>query len=80
MDRELYTQQCVVVCKLIRGAKERYYSELSSDPRELFKTLETLLNGKTERLYPPVTSPEVLPNRFADYFEQKITNVTLEQN
>ena len=53
-------------------------TELSSDPRELFRTLETLLNGKTERLYPPVTCPEVLPNRFADYFEQKITNIRAE--
>lgn len=82
VERELYTQQCAVVCKLIRGAKERYYSELiadlSSDPRELFRTLETLLNGKTERLYPPVTSLEVLPNRFADYFKQKITNIRAE--
>ena len=82
VDRELYTQQCAVVCKLIRGAKERYYSELiaelSSDPRELFRTLETLLKGRTERLYPPVTSPEVLPNRFADYFEQKISNIRTE--
>ena len=24
VDRELYTQQCTFVCKLIRGAKERY--------------------------------------------------------
>ena len=82
VDRELYTQQCAVVCKSIPEAKERYYSELiaelSSDPRELFRTLETLLNGKTERLYPSVTSPEVLPNRFADYFEQKITNIRAE--
>ena len=71
-----------IVCKLIRGAKERYYSELvaepSSDPRELFRTLETLLKGRTERLYPPVTSPEVLPSRFADYFEQKISNIRTE--
>ena len=37
VDRELYTQQCAVVCKLI--PKERCYlkliTELSSDPREL---------------------------------------------
>jgi len=67
VGRELYTQQCAVVCKHIHGAKERYYAELiaelSSDPRKLFRTLETLLNGRTERLYPPVTSPEVLPKQ-----------------
>ena len=36
------------------------------------------VKGRTERLYPPVTSPEVLPNRFADYFEQKISNIRTE--
>ena len=77
MERELYTPQCAVVCKLIRYYSE-LIAELSSDPGELFRTLETLLNGKTERLYPPVTSPEVLPNRFADYFEQKRTNIRAE--
>ena len=31
VDGELYTQQCAVVCKLIRGDKERYYSELIAE-------------------------------------------------
>ena len=42
VDRELYTQQCVTVRKLICEAKENYYteliSELASDPKELFGT------------------------------------------
>ena len=84
VDRKLYTRQCVVVCKLIREARERYYceliAELASDPRELFRTLETLLIGRTERLYSIITSPEVLPNRFAVYFEQKISNIRAELN
>jgi len=82
VDRELYTQQCITVRKLICGAKENYYteliSELASDPKELFGTLEMLLKGRTERLYPLCSSTEELANRFADYFEQKISTIRLE--
>ena len=45
VDREVYTWQCAVVCKLIREAKEHYYSELmrelSSVPSELFGETST---------------------------------------
>ena len=82
VDRELYTQQWVTVHKLICGAKENYYteliSELASDPKELFGTLEMLLKGRTERLYPLRSSTEELANRFADYFEQKISTIRVE--
>lgn len=82
VDRELYTQQCVTVCKLICGAKENYntelISELASDPKELFGTLEVLLKGRTEKLYPSSSSNEELANRFADYFEQKISTIRAE--
>ena len=37
-----------------------------------------MYKGRTEGLYPPVASPEVLPNRFADYSEHKITNIRAE--
>lgn len=47
VDRELYKWRCAFVCKLIREVKGRYHSEpiaeLSSDPRELFRPLQTLL-------------------------------------
>ena len=75
MDRELYTQQCVTVRKLICEAKGNYYaeliSELESDPKELFGTLEVLLKGRTEKLYPHCSSTEELANRFADYLNIK---------
>ena len=53
-------------------------SELASDPKELFGTLEVLLKGRTEKLYPPCSSVEELANRFADYFEQKISTIKAE--
>ena len=37
-----------------------------------------LLKGRTEKLYPPCSSTEELANRFADYFEQKISTIRAE--
>ena len=79
VDRKIYTQQCAVVHRLIRKSKESYYtdiiSELKSKPSDLFGTLETLLKGKTEKLYPPCNSSEDLAKLFADYFERKISTI-----
>lgn len=75
VHRELYTQQCDVVHKLISAAKKSYYSDLisecGSDQRELFKNVEKLLQGKTENQYPPSDSIDTLANQFADYFDNK---------
>ena len=75
VDREIYTQQCTVVHRLIRTSKASYYtdriSELKSKPSDLFRTLETLLKGRAEKLYPPCNSTKDLANLFADYFERK---------
>ena len=79
VDRKIYTQQCAVVHRLIRKSKASYYtdiiSELKSKPSDLFGTLETLLKGKTEKLYLPCNSSEDLANLFADYFERKISTI-----
>ena len=37
----------------------------------MFGTLETLLKGRAEKLYPPCNSTKDLANLFADYFERK---------
>lgn len=77
VDREIYAQQCAVIPRLIHMSKANYYtdliSELESKPSELFGTLETLLKGRTEKLYPPCDSSEDLANKFADYFKWKIS-------
>ena len=79
VDREIYTQQCAVVHRLIRTSKASYHkdliSELKSKLSDLFGTLETLLKGRTEKLYPPCNSSEDLANLFADYFERKISTI-----
>ena len=82
VDREIYTQQCTVVHRLIRLSKASYYtdliSELVSKLSELFGTLETLLKDRTEKLYLPCDSSEDLANKFTDYFEWKIRRSILQ--
>ena len=41
----------------------------------MFGTLETLLKGRAEKLYPPCNYTEDLANLFADYFERKIGTI-----
>lgn len=49
--------------------KQAYYtdliSELESKPSELFGTQETLLKGRTEKLYPPCNASEDLANQYS---------------
>ena len=76
VHKQLYTEQCVVVNKLIHAAKTRYYADMiadcGSDQRELFKKVEKLFQGTVERQYPSCASSEELANKFADYFDNKI--------
>ena len=69
VDREIYTQQCTVIYRLICLSKASYYtnliSELVSKLSELFGTLETLLKGRTEKLYLPCDSSEDLANNYS---------------
>ena len=44
----------------------------------MFGTLETLLKGRSEKLYPPCNSSEDLGNLFADYFERKISAIRVD--
>ena len=76
IDRELYKEQCKVVCCLVKKAKENYYSNIirenKGNQKILFNTISRLLHRNTEKCYPTAPSSEVLANRFADFFCQKI--------
>ena len=82
VDREIYTQHCAVIHRLIRLSKASYctdlISELVSKLSELFGTLETLQTDRTEKLYLPCDSSEDLANKFTDYFEWKIRRSILQ--
>ena len=76
IDRELYKEQCKVVCCLNKKAKENYYSNIirenKGNQKILFNTISRLLHHNTEKFYPTAPSSEVLANRFAEFFCQKI--------
>ena len=76
IDRELYKEQCKFVSSLIKKAKENYYSNIiqenKGNQKVLFNTVTRLLHRNTEKRYPTAPSSEVLANRFADFFCQKI--------
>ena len=76
IDRELYKEQCQAVSSLIKKAKENYYSNIiqenKGNQKILFSTISRLLHQKTEKCYPIAPSSEVLANRFADFFCEKI--------
>ena len=76
IDRELYKEQCKIVSSLLKKAKENYYSNIiqenKGNQKVLFNTVTRLLHSNTEKCYPTAPSSEVLANRFADFFCQKI--------
>ena len=76
INRESYKEQCKVVSSLIKKAKENYYSNIiqenKGNQKVLFNTVTRLLHRNAEKCYPTTPSSEVLANRFADLFCQKI--------
>lgn len=76
IDRKLYKEQCKVVSSLIKKTKENYYfntiQENKGNQKVLFNIVTRLLHRNTESCYPTAPSSEVLANRFADFFYQKI--------
>ena len=75
IDRELYKEQCKVVSSLIKKAKENYYSNIQENKgnrKVLLNTVTRLLHRNTEKCYPTAPSSEVLANRSADFFCQKV--------
>ena len=74
---ELYKEQGKVVSSLTKKAKEYYYSNIIQEnkvnQKVLFINIVTrLLQRNIEKCYPTAPSSEVLANRFADFFCQKI--------
>ena len=78
IDRELYKEQCKVIRSLIKKVKENYYSNIfrenKGNQKILFNT-SRLLHRNTQECYLTAPSSEVLANRFADLFCQKIEAV-----
>ena len=75
VDREAYTQQCIVVNRLISVAKTNYYKDMINsgglDQRELFKKFDRIFKTSVEGEYPSCASTDQLANNFADFFDKK---------
>ena len=78
-DREKYVYQCRLVNSLLDSSKSSYYSsvidENSNDQKVLFKTVNNLLQKKEVQRYPPESDKDLLANRFADFFQDKIAKI-----
>ena len=81
-DRDLYLNQRKLVKDMINSAKMRYYTSLIedsvSDQNKLFRTIDQLLHRKSMKLYPSWSSVSELANRFANFFDGKITMIRQE--
>ena len=79
VDREVYTQQCIVVNRTISAAKTNYYKDMindcGSDQGELFKKIDRMFKMPVEEKYPTCASSEQLANNFADFFDNKIDSI-----
>ena len=77
IDRINYVYQCRVVTNLIDKLKSSYYTaiiqENASDQKTFFTCVNKLLQKKTQQRYPTTQSNDILANRFADYFHEKIS-------
>ena len=79
VHREMYAKQSSFVNNLISSAKKAYYadqiSSCGSDQYQLFKIVESLNKGTSEKNFPPSGSADDLANDFADFFKDKINGI-----
>ncbi len=82
IDRQLYVKQCEIVNAMIKNAKIKYYSSVTSsnahNQKVLFSTVDKLLHRKPEKRYPTASSTTELVNKFVDFFSNKITTIRKE--
>lgn len=64
---------------MIFHSKMTFYSDLidnlKSHRRNLFSNVDKMLHRKAEKRYPSSEHPDKLANDFADFFNNKITNI-----
>ncbi len=76
-----YQDQKNKVNCLLQDAHTQYFSEIvvknSSNPRGLFKVVNSLMGKKTDNPLPPHTSPTDLANDFASFFDEKIVKIQM---
>jgi len=78
-DKAIYLRKCSFVNNMLYKAKENYYSTIikdnAKDSKQLFRTVDKLLQKKNDKFYPPAKNDKELANSFADFFSKKIDNI-----
>ena len=81
-DRLSHKEQCSVVNTMLCKAKEFYYSSViqdnAHDTSPLFRSIDKLLQRRTERHYPSADNDQQLANAFKDFFTAKIERIREE--
>ena len=78
VHRDTFIEKRNEVNSLMQKAKEDHYSHLvteSSDQKKLFKVVNELTNNKSENPLPEHKSSCELADRFANFFDEKITKI-----
>ena len=72
-----YVSQCKTVNDFIHQSKMEYFSILvvdhQSDPKKLFATVDGFLHLLGEKKLPHCDNSQLLAEKFADYFTEKIS-------
>ena len=76
---EQYRQQCAVVAKQLNDTKTAYLSEkitkCDGNPKLLHKLIDKLLVNQHQQQFPSHDNDELLANKFAEFFEDKIDKI-----
>ena len=79
-DRIQYRQQCAVVAKQLNDTKTAYLSEkitkCDGNPKLLHKLIDKLLVNQHQQQLPSHDNDELLANKFAEFFEDKIDKIS----
>ena len=74
-----YVSQCKTVNDFIHQSKMEYFSILvvdhQSDPKKLFATVDGFLHLLGEKKLPHCDNSQLLAEKFADYFTEKISKI-----
>ena len=78
-DRSRFQAQCKLVRNLINKVKSLFFSNLvsatSSNPRSLWKTLNTILHRTSSNTLPDKSDTSALANTFLEFFHDKIDRI-----
>lgn len=79
-DKIPYLAQCKKCAQLVTSKRSKYYSDLISkcegDQRALFNIVSTVLDKrKTSGTLPQYENPEILANKFNDFYSNKVLQI-----